>query len=103
MAQEPKTKETKTAKAVDVLNFETTPVAADYVPEGFESKEAFLQDMRDEYDLDLDFDRVNREQAIEDKKFSAGEQWDPVVLEHRKGLPCLVINSVPQFIAQLGS
>lgn len=101
MAQEPKTKETKTAKAVDVLNFETTPVAADYVPEGFESKEAFLQDMRDEYDLDLDFDRINREQAIEDKKFSAGEQWDPVVLEHRKGLPCLVINSVPQFIAQL--
>lgn len=101
MEQEPKKKETKTVKAVDVLNFDTTPAAADYVPEGFKSKESFLQDMRDEYDLDLEFDRINREQAIEDKKFSAGEQWDPVVLEHRKGLPCLVINSVPQFIAQL--
>jgi hypothetical protein len=39
--------------------------------------------------------------ALDDKKFSAGEQWDPQVLEQRKGLPCLVINSIPQFTAQL--
>jgi len=101
MAEAPKFKETSTATGVDVLAFDTTPVKKDYVPEGFESKEAFLKDMREEYEADIDFDRENRDQALEDKKFMAGEQWDPVVLEQRKGLPCLTINSVPQFVAQL--
>lgn len=79
----------------------TDDVPEDYVPEGFESKEGFLSDMREEYEKNLDYDILNRNAAIEDKKFSAGEQWDPVVLQNRKGLPCLVINSVPQFLAQL--
>jgi len=86
---------------LNTLNFDTTPSPASYVPEGFESKEAFLQDMREEYDLDFDFDSDNRDEALEDKRFTAGEQWEPVVLADRAGLPCLVINSVPQFIAQL--
>ena len=73
----------------------------DYVPEGFDSVEIFLQDMREEYKADLEYDRVNREEALDDKKFSAGEQWDPIVLEQRKGLPCLVINNIPQFTAQI--
>ena len=89
------------AQPVDVLNFDTSPVDKDYVPEGFETVEDFLKDMREEYDLDFDFDRQNRDEALEDKKFTAGQQWDPVVLQDRQGLPCLVINSVPQFIAQL--
>lgn len=89
------------ATPVDVLNYKTDPVKKSYVPEGFDSVEEFLKDMRDEYRLDLKFEKENREQALEDKKFTAGEHWDPVVLQHRKGLPCLVINSVPQFIAQL--
>jgi Phage P22-like portal protein len=89
------------ATPVDVLNFDTTPVDKDYVPEGFETVEDFLKDMREEYELDFDFDRDNRDEALEDKKFTAGQQWDPIVLEQRQGLPCLVINSVPQFIAQL--
>lgn len=85
---------------IDVLHIEGR-VDKKYVPEGFESVEAFLQDMREEYEADVEFDRHNRQAALEDKKFSAGEQWDPVVLEQRKGLPCLVINSIPQFTAQL--
>lgn len=85
---------------IDVIDISGT-VDPSYVPEGFESVEAFLQDMREEYQADVEFDRVNREQALDDKKFSAGEQWDPLVLEQRKGLPCLVINSIPQFTAQL--
>jgi hypothetical protein len=102
LSQEPNIKkESKSAKSVDILSFDTTPVTKDYLPEGFETVEDFLQDMREEYQLDLDFDRENREQAIEDKKFTAGDQWDPTVLELRKGLPCLVINSVPQFVAQV--
>jgi hypothetical protein len=88
------------ATEVEVLKHEGE-VAADYVPEGYESQEEFLADMRKEYELDLEADRENREQALDDKKFAAGEQWDPIVLEQRKGLPCLVINSVPQFTAQL--
>ncbi len=72
-----------------------------YVPEGFDSVEDFLSDMRQQYDLDILADDDNRKEAMEDKKFAAGEQWDPVVLQHRQGLPCLVINTVPQFTAQL--
>lgn len=72
-----------------------------YKPEGFDSTEDFLRDMREQYEADIEYDRVNREQALDDKKFAAGEQWDPIVLEQRKGLPCLVINSIPQFTAQL--
>lgn len=76
-------------------------VDPNYVPEGFETAEEFLDDMRQEYQLDLDFDRLNREAAMEDKRFAAGEQWDPVVLEQRKGLPSLIINQIPQFTAQV--
>lgn len=76
-------------------------VAKDYVPEGFDSQEAFLRDMRSKYEADIEADDDNRKDAVDDKKFAAGEQWDPLVLEHRKGLPNLVINSVPQFTAQL--
>ena len=86
MDQTPNIKPLKGKKAdeatpVDVLAFETDPVEKDYTPEGFDSKEDFLKDMREEYNLDLEYDRVNREQAVEDKKFMAGEQWDPIVLE----------------------
>ena len=105
MAQKPQKqkvgKASDEAQPVDVLNFDTSPVAKDYVPEGFDSVADFLKDMRDEYNKDYDFDRENRDEALEDKKFTAGQQWDPVVLQDRAGLPCLVINSVPQFIAQL--
>lgn len=85
---------------VDVNTYEDqTP--PDYIPEGFDSVEAFLTDMRKQHEADVEYDRLNREQALDDKKFAAGEQWDPVVLEQRKGLPCLVINNIPQFVAQL--
>lgn len=76
-------------------------VPKDYVPEGFDDVEDYLKDMRENYELDIQADDENRREAIEDKRFAAGEQWDPVVLQQRQGLPCLVINSVPQFTAQL--
>lgn len=95
-----KPKEKQDGEIVDVLPIEGL-TSKTYIPEGFDSKEEFLQDMRKQYQADLDFDRINREQALDDKKFSAGEQWDPIVLEQRKGLPCLIINSIPQFTAQL--
>lgn len=72
-----------------------------YVPEGFDSVEDYLDCVRSDYDLDINSDNENRIEAVEDKKFAAGEQWDPIVLAHRQGLPCLVFNQVPQFTAQL--
>lgn len=99
MAKE-KPEKKKDGSTVDVINYDgRTP--DNYVPEGYESQDAFLQDMRENYQANLDFDRINREAALDDKKFSVGEQWDPLVLEQRKGLPCLVINNIPQFTAQL--
>lgn len=86
---------------IDSLDLETDVPAEDYTPEGFESQEKFLSYVREEYAADVEADKHNREEAITDKKFAAGEQWDPQVLEHRKGLPNLVINTVPQFTAQL--
>lgn len=76
-------------------------VSEDYVPEGFKTVEDYLKRVRKDYDLDILADDENRTEALEDKKFAAGEQWDPVVLQHRAGLPCLVLNTVPQFTAQL--
>lgn len=72
-----------------------------YVPEGFESVEDYLQDMRETYASDLEADQDNREAAMEDKKFAAGEQWDPDVLNMRDGLPCLTIDTIGQFTAQV--
>jgi hypothetical protein len=72
-----------------------------YAPEGFDSPEAYLKDLRETYALDLQADDDNRKAALEDKKFVAGEQWEPIVLEQRTGLPCLVLNTIPQFTAQL--
>lgn len=80
---------------------DAAPVKAGYVPEGFSSAEEFIKDMRQQYQHDLDYDRINRYEAIDDLRFAAGEQWDPVVLLQRKSLPCLVINTIPQFTAQL--
>ena len=93
-------KEKQDGSLINTIHYEGR-VDEDYIPEGFDSQEAFLDDMREEFRADVDFDRINREQALDDKKFSAGEQWDPIVLRQREGLPCLVINNIPQFTAQI--
>jgi hypothetical protein len=92
-------KKTQNLRRPDLIDAE--PINKNYVPEGFDSKEAFLKDMRQNYQHDVDYDRINRYEAIDDLRFAAGEQWDPVVLLQRKGLPCLVVNTIPQFTAQL--
>lgn len=95
-----KPEEKKDGTLIDVNHIEgTTPES--YKPEGFESQEKFLRDMRENFELDVAADQFNRNEAMDDKKFAAGEQWDPIVLEQRKGLPNLVINNIPQFTAQL--
>ena len=72
-----------------------------YVPEGFKSQEEYLNDARETYKLDVEADQDNRLAALDDKKFAAGEQWDPQVLQDRKGLPCLTVDTISQFTAQV--
>jgi hypothetical protein len=55
---------------------------------------------REDHAADLAADQENRDAALEDKEFTAGEHWDPVVLKQREGLPCFTLNTVPQFTAQ---
>jgi hypothetical protein len=73
----------------------------DYVPEGFDDQEDYLADMRENYKMDVEADQDNRDAALDDKRFVAGEQWDPEVLQQRQGLPCLTLNTLPSFLAQL--
>lgn len=92
-------KEKQNLQRPDLID--ATPVKKNYVPEGFKSAETFIRDMRQEYQNDVNYDRINRYEMIDDLRFAAGEQWDPVVLQQRRGLPCLVVNTIPQFTAQL--
>lgn len=99
----PKTKD-DTAKELGTLAFDAEELVKpkkNYIPEGFDTIEEYFDDLRDNYRSDVMADDDNRKAALEDKKFVAGEQWDPIVLQQREGLPCLSINSVPQFTAQL--
>jgi hypothetical protein len=98
------TKITDKASEIDTLTFDSEDIKKPgdkYVPEGFDDVEEYLSDLRENYQLDLEADADNRKATLEDKKFTAGEQWDSVVLQQRVGLPCLTINTIPQFIAQL--
>ena len=92
-------KEKQNLRRPDLIDAE--PVKKAYVPEGFDSEDDFISDMRAQYQHDVEFDRINRFEMIDDLRFAAGEQWDPMVLQQRKGLPNLVINTIPQFTAQL--
>jgi hypothetical protein len=88
---------------VDTLNLPTGPekVSETYTPEGFANVESYLEDMRETYELDVQADEHNRVEALDDKSFAAGNQWDPVVLEQRKGLPCLTIDTISSFTSQV--
>lgn len=74
-----------------------------YVPEGWKTADEFLNHARYLYDADAGYDRQNRDWALEDLKFAAGDQWDEEVKKSRESLnrPCLTINVLPQFIGQV--
>lgn len=76
-------------------------VEEDYFPAGYESAEDFLKYVRETYQADYDYDKKNRDMALDDLKFVAGEQWDPIVEAAREGRPCVKINTLPQMIGQV--
>lgn len=101
-------------KIVPAASDEANPLKG-YVPEGWETPRSgrdeeswdgqseFLKYARDLYAADAAYDKDNRDNALEDLKFLAGDQWDDVVAQDRKdkGRPCLTINVLPQFVGQV--
>jgi hypothetical protein len=73
------------------------------IPVGFESKSAFLQDMRSKYEWGYSFNEHNVIAGKEDAKFTVGNQWDPIVEQRRKDAkkPVLTFNRLVAFMAQL--
>ncbi len=73
------------------------------IPDDFEDAQSFLKWAVKLFDDDLEDDRENREQAITDTKFMAGEQWDDFVKQNRVAAkkPTLVFNRLPAFVAQI--
>lgn len=73
------------------------------IPEGYRNEEDFLSSMRDVYGLDLGADLQNRNAAVEDAAFAAGNQWDDLAKAQRTAArkPVLTINAWPAFIGQL--
>lgn len=65
--------------------------------------EEFLTDARKRFTNGATADKENREAGYDDLKFLAGHQWDDGVEEERRlaGRPCLTINRLPQFVAQV--
>ena len=74
-------KDRSEAKQFDGMTIDTLSVEGradeDYVPEGFESKELFLQDMRENFQADIDF------RSVEKTRSNYLPQQDPLFGEGR--------------------
>ena len=73
------------------------------LPPGYEDEDEFLAEARERFQEGQDADSPNRLAAEDDMRFFVGEQWDPTVKATREALgrPCLMINQLPQFVAQV--
>jgi len=85
------------------MDFDELPRTRAKVPQGFESKDEFLADMRMKYEWGFGFNEHNILAGKDDAKFAVGNQWDPVVEQRRKDArkPVLTFNRLVAFIAQL--
>jgi hypothetical protein len=65
--------------------------------------EDLLRQIRERFERCVDADRDNREAALDDLEFRAGEQWPEDILTEREsdGRPVITINRMPQFIRQV--
>lgn len=73
------------------------------LPDGYETEEEFLREMREDFTGDEMADFLNREAGIEDGLFLIGDQWDSTIKAERtaKRKPNLTINRIPAFIGQV--
>lgn len=74
-----------------------------HIPEGFKSVDEFLTYAREEFALDLEADKTNREMGLDDLRFAYIDMWDPADREAREkaGRPCIQVNTTPQFIGNV--
>lgn len=72
-------------------------------PDDFKTDDDFLKFATKLFDADLSDDKTNRDAAIEDVKFMAGDQWEKEVVARRDAdqKPSLVFNRLPAFVAQV--
>jgi hypothetical protein len=77
------------------------PARKPSLPEGYDDAEEFLREARERFQEGVDYDRENREEARSDLRFFAGDQWEAEDVAARDGRPCLTINQLPQFVAQV--
>lgn len=73
------------------------------MPSDFEDENDFLKDMRQKFYDDIQYDRLNREAAIDDLRFMVGDQWEDSTRQRREAArkPCLTVNRLPAFVAQI--
>lgn len=73
------------------------------IPEGYESYNQFLSEMRENYDHGIDIDDHNRRAMVEDIEFTYGDQWPTDVrdLRQKRRKPTLTINRIPAYVAQI--
>lgn len=73
------------------------------VPEGYESEAEFLAYWLREYQEDAEYDKDNRDEAMEDLRFTYVDQWDEATRRDREkqGRPCITVNTLPQMIGQV--
>lgn len=68
-----------------------------------EKKETIIEIAKERFDLCAEMYREERKHALEDIKFTVGEQWPDDIRNARasEGRPCLTINRLPQFVRQI--
>jgi len=62
-----------------------------------------IKEARDAIQLSYEFDKDNREEAIEDLKFVAGQQWSDAARAERAGRPIITLNRSGQFLRQMAN
>src|SRR5258707_667887 len=73
------------------------------LPDDFDDEADFLKDMRQKFYDDIQYDRLNREAAIDDLRFMVGDQWEDSIRQRREAArkPVLIVNRLPAFVAQI--
>lgn len=73
------------------------------IPDGYESQGEFLSYWLKQYRLDVEADKHNIDEAMEDLRFIYVDQWDEETRAEREeqGRPCITVNTLPQYIGQV--
>jgi hypothetical protein len=73
------------------------------IPDGFEDEQEFLRDMRTTFYDNIQFDRNNREAALEDLQFVVGNQWEEGSRQRREAArkPVITVNRMPAYVATI--